>query len=124
MLLILTPRLGKRLTELHAHGVETLEDPLLPLGLYLPHVAQRLPHPPAVLLLDPLLQPFASHQVKYTVLQPQHENVMDHRIENKPLSYLVSTPEVDRAFRNVEGNSFSVTIGEATSFWRSSISSG
>ena len=39
-------------------------------------------------------------------------------------SYFVSTPEVDKAFKNVDGNSLSVTMGEATSFWRSSISSG
>ena len=72
LLLVLTPRLGQRLTQLQTHRVQALEDSLLPLSLDLGHVRQRLPDPPAVLLLDPLLQPLAAHQVEDTVLQPQH----------------------------------------------------
>ena len=72
LLFILTPGLGQRLPQLHAHGVETLEDSLLPLALHLPHVAERLPHPAAVLLVYPLLQAFTPHQVEHAVLQPPH----------------------------------------------------
>ena len=75
LLLVLTPRLGQRLTQLQTHRVQTLENSLLPLSLDLGHVRQRLPDPPAVLLLDPLLQPLAAHQVEDTVLQPQHSNL-------------------------------------------------
>ena len=48
LLLILTPGLGEGLTQLHAHRVEALEHPLLPLALHLRHVGQGLPHPAAV----------------------------------------------------------------------------
>ena len=76
LLLVLTPRLGQRLPQLQTHRVQTLENSLLPLSLDLGHVRQRLPHPPTVLLLDPLLQPLAAHQVEDTVLQPQHSIVI------------------------------------------------
>ena len=37
--------------------------------MYLCHIDERLPHPAAVLLEDPLLQAFAPHQVKHAILQ-------------------------------------------------------
>ena len=90
--------------------------------MYLSHIDEGLPHPSTVLLQYPLLQALAPHQVKHTVLKPQETKGYHGQIHGA--TYLVSTPEVERALRNVDGNSVSVTMGEATSFWRSSISSG
>ena len=85
------------------------------------HIQERFPDSSTVLFLDPLLQTFAPHQMKHAVLQPRQD--LDNMFKNRK-SYFVSTPEVDKAFKNVDGNSLSVTMGDATSFWRSSISSG
>ena len=48
----LAARLGKVLTQLYAHGVEALQNALLPLCLHLRHIGQRLPHLTSRLLLS------------------------------------------------------------------------
>lgn len=60
--------------------------------------------------------------MEHAILQSRNRNYRNcARVE---MLYLVSTPDVESALRNVEGNSLSVTMGEATSFCRSSMSSG
>ena len=79
-MLFLTPRLGEAESQLGAHGVETFENPPLPLALNLDHVSQGFSvfanasaasyAARATPALDgnPLFRAFGTQQVKHSIL--------------------------------------------------------